>query len=199
MTRALRLMGVFAVLLGAAEVAAAGPVTWSYQIRTDWAPSRILTEQKWITDPEVTIQGLLRRPTLRDPLWMPDPGSYRYDTFEWANHYQLEVRFTDVKSWTHNYDEFGWAVRREWVKSPDGLVWELHSTTDYLYPDPDGVSYNYAGGNRYEVRLNEAGDLTLGVTPNVPDPYNQPEPGTLILAGIGLAGAGLARLRRRRR
>jgi hypothetical protein len=192
-------MGVIAGLLGGTGVASAGPVTWSYLIRTDWAPSRILTEAKWITDPEVVIQGLLRRPTLRDPLWMPDPTTHYRDTFEWTNHYQLEVRFTDVKSWTHNYDEFGWAIRREWVKTPDGQGWDLHDTTEFLYPDPEGVSYNYAGGNRYEVRLSEAGDIILGVTPDVPDPYNQPEPGTMILAGIGVAGAGLYRLRHRRR
>jgi hypothetical protein len=198
MTRTRRLLAAIAGVFGFTTLASAGPITWNYQIRTDWAPSRILAEEKGVTDTAVTIQGLLQRPTLRDPLGMPDPTTYRYDTFDWTNTYQLEVRFTDVKSWTHNYDEFGWAIRREWVKTPDGLGWDLHDTTEYLYPDPEGVSYNYAGGNRYEVRLTADADIVLSVTPNVPNPYDQPEPGTLILAGIGVAGVGLMRLQRRR-
>ena len=191
-------LGVLFGLIALASAAPAGPIVWNYQIRTDWAPARILVEETGVTDTEVVHPGLVRRPTLAPPPWgLPDVATYLPKSFEWTNRYQLEVRFTDVATWTHNYDEFGWAIRRVWVKSPDGLGWELRDTTEYLYPGPDGVGYNYAGGNRYEVRLNEAGDVTLSMTPNVPNPYDQPEPGTLILAGLGLAGAGLLRFRRR--
>ncbi|CAN5302878.1 hypothetical protein BH11PLA2_BH11PLA2_31760 [soil metagenome] len=62
------------------------------------------------------------------------------------------------------------------------------------FQSPTGYGDSQAGGFYANVRINEASESTTipNVSPNV-----TPEPATLILAGVGLAGTGFLRIRRR--
>ena len=179
-----------AVVLASAGAAAAGPLPWSYRVTTLGPPARVVAEGRGVLADEVRLDDMLSRPTSGPPA-LPDPFTYLWDTITESVSNKLDVRFTDDATGRHTYDVAFWAVRWDWKRSADRRSWEFLGEQDIF-----SVDDNYAGGNRYDLIV-EDGDITLRMTPNVPNPNDLPEPGTLVLAGLGLGAAGVARLRRR--
>jgi len=204
--------------LGLAGIAQAEPVhTWSYEVYTRFAPNPIiakgtnLSASDTITIPAADIEaaliGHVDEPFPHAPMY---PGVHYHQVLSAV----LGVKFANGSPTAspyqlHTYDSVGWQVTRDWTKThiPTGPIWTLQSETY----NGSGPYYgdNYAGWfdedegrygwNRYDVTLEQDGSLTLSMTQDVGvNPRFVPEPGTLALAGIGVAGVFAVRRRWKR-
>lgn len=197
------------VAVGLASVAQAEPLhTWSYEVYTQFAPNPIIAKGADLSPADViTVPASAIEAALLGHVGEPFPHAATYPGVQYQQVLAatLWVKFangspTNSPHMLHTYDSVGWQVTRDWTKTHVGAipVWTLESETY----NGGGPQYgdNYAGWfdeaegrfgwNRYDVRLERDGSLVLSMTPDVGvNPRHVPEPGTIALAGIGLAGA----------
>jgi hypothetical protein len=192
---------VVVVLVSLALVASASAeplLTWGYEVRTTVAPAQVLGSGVGLPGTEtVLLEKVLPRP-LTPPVNLPDPTTWQWDDYSITLSNELLVTFFDAAGW-RTYDYATWGVTWAWEKedTPDGLVWKSLGETDRRTVR---WGQNFGGaqrGNRYDLSVDEFGSLTLSMTPDQLNPNFVPEPATVVLAGVGLAGVLAARFRRR--
>ncbi len=179
--------------LGLAASASAEPLpmpTWGYDVRTVVAPAQVLGAATGLaTTDTVVFDKALKRP-LTPPVNLPDAATWLWDDHEVTLTDTLLVKFTDEASGGRTFDYANWSVTWEWekVSTADGPAWEFVGETDRLFA---WFGDNYIGGqraNRYDVAVDADGTVRLSMTPDVENLRFVPEPGTVLLAGVGLAG-----------
>jgi hypothetical protein len=201
-----------AVLSG---VALAGPIhTWGYQVYSTRGPNPMIAMAYGLTATDVvtiSAEDLLRKAVRSPDSPLPDAAGYAGDRYREEFTYGVGVTLTNEQAgfsqsaYRNAYTGGYWRVTRDWTKAdtPTGPQWELSgettlggtSSNNYTYASNGfGVSWD-----RYDVRSNTDGSLTLSVTTDVPpDPRATPEPGTLAIAAVGGAGLLAGWLKRRK-
>jgi hypothetical protein len=222
MTRMLKLLGVLAGLLGVAGSAVAGPIQWSYAtslgpegggsgiwigdyIRRDsyapngWAHANIVGQLQ-AADPTGPQTGAAHL-----ALGGYHPGFYslQWDDAGFAltgpvrQQFQVQLTITDAAS------------GQSGVVTAYGTG-QAHQHDDMLAAPTFGFLLSQGadqsltlGGNEYAVKFHATEDVGIadgvGISADVTaSAANTPEPGTLLLAGLGFASCGGLWLRRRR-
>lgn len=214
MTR-LVLVLLFAVtLLGHAT---AEPLsTWNYRVYTLKAPAQIVGSDNNLSADavvELSLASLLDKPVPSNyPL--PDPASWG-DKFSRTDETGFGITFhsngNDPSSWHSNnvYGRGSWYVTQQWekVSGPNGLAWKPlpqiwgwsanTNSGEWAFANPHRVG-DQTLWDRFNAAVDEEGNLTLSMTPDVPNPYATPEPATIAIVGVAAGGFLFARLRRRR-
>jgi hypothetical protein len=184
-------------------VASAEPLpTWGYEVRTTVAPARVAAAASGLAAGEtVVLEQFMGRPSFSPPPTMPVPATHPSDRYTWGYTNELLVTFFDEASGGRTYDYATWTVSGVWerVNTADGILWNFLGEEE-----TQSVRWgqNFGGaqrGNRYDLSLGEDGTLTLSMTPDQLNPNFVPEPATVMMAGVGLAGVIAARFRRTRR
>lgn len=175
-------------LLALPPLAAAGPIRWGY--RAVSPDGTVLSERTGITD--LAWGDYFLPDPLTHGVSVPDP--YPDNSIHTViKRSEATVTITDETSGASGtawlYTDYRW----QYEIRPDGSL-------DPLYEGQTGGPWPQKtklvlGGNTFMVG-GPGGDFLVEVTPN--PVAATPEPGTLALAGLGLATGGLVRVRRRR-
>lgn len=172
--------------------ASAGPVEWNYKVIDYNPPAPILAQGAGVTDPALVL-FTLPRPVVPDAD-LPDPATYRWDTFDVNATTQAHVYLTDVATGGSAWRTLGWGVTKTWRKV--GPEWVYEGETEGTHRTATNPFEPYLGGNTYQVWVDENRGVNVKVLEATPPTHLEPEPGSLVLAGMGLAALGV-RVRRR--
>lgn len=120
-----------------------------------------------------------------DPVWDPNQSKQGYRQYLFTYHAEV----TDVASGRANEFTLDGSAEADWIQRYDGLV--LPGLLGVWFDGPDN-RWTEVGANRYRLNVVDrvagdriGADVTLAVAP-----AEAPEPGTLVLAGVGLAAVG---------
>lgn len=174
------------------QLASAGPVEWNYKVIDYYPPAPILAQGNGVTDPAL-ILFTLPRPVFAE-ITLPDPATYRWNDYDVNVSTLAHVYLTDVASGQSAWRPVGWGVTRTWRKN--GTAWEYVGETEGTGRTSENPFEPYLGGNTYQVWVDENRGVNVAVLENTLPTHLEPEPGSLVLAGMGLAALGV-RLRRR--
>lgn len=207
-----RLKGVVAVLLLAAS-AQAGPITWSYSsafetVGGKWDPTNVITTLQNIHGQYVselldanggpktgwqTVTVGTIRPSYSNG------GDPRADI---PSSYKFTLSLTDAASGETGTVVYtgGAGENADWVGEPPFQTpINRHAFVIGLQPESDEALT--LGGNEYRVTLTARshadGNAYLDASVEVGETHETPEPGTLVLCGLALAGGTGAWFRRR--
>lgn len=207
----MRVLLAAAALFALTASASAGPIWFRYTVTPNaWPPTGGAGDLTHggahpgpvrvdpAADPSVTILGLwlTPMPPLDDPDWVPGQSNIvsRTTTF------QLDFALTDQASGESvGFTQTGVAAG-QWMHRWDGL---LRPDGAWIEFDGPPARQFALGANVYTVSTAGAydpfgdGELAASISVRAAPLVHNPEPGTLILGGLGLAAAAGLRLRRR--
>ena len=178
----------------APQLAAAGPVEWNFKVVDYNPPAPILAQGSGLTDPALVLFTLPR--PLTPPVSLPDPTEYHWNTFDANVTTRAHVYLVDMASGQSAWRPVGWGVTQTWKKSADGTEWVFQGEIEGTYRTADNPFEPYLGGNTYQLWVDEDRGVNVKVLEATPPTHLEPEPGSLVLAGMGLAALAV-RLRRR--
>ena len=208
--RVFRLLLTTAALFALSATADAGPIWFSYRIEARHGPSgngggdfsigHNSPGRGWVdraTKPSADLASLWLRPAppLDDPDWRPGFSNIvnRSTSFE------IDVTLIDRESRVSGEVTLTGTAGSQWMHRWDGLY------------RGDGAWISFDGSQSHELTLGrhvytidagqgydpQDGEVWASISVSALPTFHNPEPGTLVLGGLGLAAAGLARRWRR--
>jgi hypothetical protein len=171
-------------LVGAAS---AEPIRWGFRA-VDGSSGQVLAEKSGITETSFAID-LLPRPDL--PSFAPPPPDFDLGIYEPSVTTTAEVTILDESTGQFDGTTIAWTIGETWEFNEDTGTWEPVATWEKPNPLPQEAPWMTIGDNEYRI-YTDGGPMYLDVRAGV----QTPEPTTLALAGMGLAGLMGMRLRR---
>jgi len=196
--------------LSASASAQAGPIWFSYRIEAESTPTNggggefavhhSSPGHDWVeraTRPSVDLASLVLRPTppADDPDWRPGYSNIATS----STRFSVRVALTDRASGEGGAVTLAGTAGSQWMHRYDGLY--RGDGTWITFDGSQSQNLNL-GGHVFTVEAGEAIDprdseVWASISVNCKHTFHNPEPGTLILGGIGLLAAGVARRLRR--
>lgn len=207
-----RMLGIGAALL-VASAAQAGPITWGYSsafetVGGNWDPSNVITTLQNIHHQYVSeLLDASGGPktgwqTVTVGIIRPLDGHGGDPRADIPFDYRLTVRLTDtISGETGTVVYVGGAGEiADWVNEPPFQT-AINRHAFVVGLTPQGDETLTLGGHEYRVKLTARshadGNAYLDAAVEVGETHETPEPGTLVLCGLALAGGAGAWVRRR--
>jgi hypothetical protein len=208
--RVFRLLLAVVGLVVLSTSATAGPIWFSYRLEHQSTPANggggefaihhPEPGHDWVekvAKPSVDLANLWLRPTppADDPAWQPGISNFVSSSTRFA----VRVALTDRASGVSGEVTVTGTAGSDWIHRWDGLY-----RGDGTWIQFDGSQRHdlSLGGHIFTVQATEAvnpsdGEVWASISVNVSHTFHNPEPGTLVLGGIGLLSAAGLKFRRR--
>jgi hypothetical protein len=207
--RVFRLLLTAAALFALSATAEAGPIRFTYRIEAEHGPSEDGAGEfavnhrspgrGWVdhSRPSADLASLWLRPAppLHDPDWQPGISN----TVSRTTTFEVGVTLTDRASGVSGDLTLTGTAGSQWMHRWDGLyrgegTWISFEGSQTRELTLGQHVYTIEAGQAFDPRDAEVwASISVKSSPMV----HNPEPGTLVLGGLGLAAAGLARRWRR--
>ncbi len=191
----------------AADRALAGPIQWSYSTEFEFEQNYGGNAQLTWLYPTGTIDTITGQPVnqflFNTEFANPKPAGPGVVEYRFNSNFTL----TDTVSGESATVPFSGLFRYTWdnvptAYDPNGnpIAWDLYTTTtEGSFTTANGSALVFLGDNRYRIEpLQSFSGSSLGGSVQVTgwSVAETPEPGTIVLAGLGLAGVAAVRRRR---